>query len=136
MLEWVQSNDVLVFWMAVVSFVSFIGSLILVPILVVRIPEDYFSHHGRHRTHWGDAHPIVRAALLIIKNLLGVLFVFAGLAMLVLPGQGLLTIFIGVMLLNFPGKYRLECWIISRPAVFQSINWLRKRGGRPPLLLS
>jgi hypothetical protein len=38
------------------------------------------------------------------KNALGVLFYLSGLAMLILPGQGLLTIFIGLVLLDFPRK--------------------------------
>jgi hypothetical protein len=55
--------------------------------------------------------------------------VVAGLVMLVVPGQGLLTIVVGLMLLDFPGKYRLERWLATRPKVWQSINWLRRRAG-------
>jgi len=68
------------------------------------------------------------------KNLLGVLLVIAGLAMLVMPGQGLLTIVAGVLLIDFPGKYCLERWLVTRKTVWRSINWLRKRAGRKPLL--
>jgi hypothetical protein len=38
------------------------------------------------------------------------------------------------MLLNFPGKYRLERWIAARRPVLRSINWLRRRAGRAPLV--
>jgi len=58
----------------------------------------------------------------------------AGIIMLVLPGQGIFTILIGIMLLNFPGKYRLERWIVARRPVLRSINWLRRRAGRAPLV--
>jgi len=58
----------------------------------------------------------------------------AGIAMLVLPGQGILAILGGIELMDFPGKYRLERWIVSRPAVLRSVNWLRRRMGRPPLV--
>jgi hypothetical protein len=63
----------------------------------------------------------------------GVIFILGGLAMLVLPGQGLLTIVIGVSLLDFPGKRVLERRLLSRPMVLQAINRLRQRFGRPPL---
>jgi hypothetical protein len=73
--------------------------------------------------------------LVIAKNLLGYIFVLAGILMLMLPGQGVLTILIGIMLLNFPGKYELERWIVSHGSVFRSINWIRRHAGRTPLVL-
>ena len=77
---------------------------------------------------------MVRALLLTGKNALGIVLVVAGIAMLVLPGQGILTILAGILLLNFPGRHRFEHWIVSRPPVFRSINWLRRRNGQPPLV--
>ena len=49
-------------------------------------------------------YPVLRPLLLIAKNLLGFVLIVAGIAMLVLPGQGLLTIVVGVVLMNFPGR--------------------------------
>jgi len=72
--------------------------------------------------------------LLIGKNALGYILVVAGIIMLVLPGQGIFTILIGIMLLNFPGKYQLERWLATRGPVLRSINWLRQRAGRAPLV--
>ena len=72
---------------------------------------------------------------MIAKNLLGYIFVVAGTLMLVLPDQGLLTILVGIMVLNFRGKYELERWIVSRQPVLGSINWIRRRAGRAPLVL-
>jgi hypothetical protein len=71
--------------------------------------------------------------LSILKNAFGAVLVLAGIAMLVLPGQGLLAILVGVMLANFPGKYALERRIISRPTVSKAVNRIRKMAGRPPL---
>jgi len=68
--------------------------------------------------------------LLIGKNLLGCVIIVAGIVMLVLPGQGILTILAGIMLLDFPGKYRLLRWIVARPQVLRTLNWLRRRAGR------
>jgi hypothetical protein len=71
----------------------------------------------------------------VAKNLLGYILIVAGILMLVLPGQGTWTIVVGIMLLNFPGKYKLERWIVSRGPVLRSINWVRRRAGRDPLVL-
>jgi hypothetical protein len=69
----------------------------------------------------------------LLKNLLGVALVLAGVAMLVLPGQGVLTILLGLMFMNFPGKRRLEQRIVQQPTVFQAMNWMRARAHQPPL---
>ncbi|MCM2375182.1 PGPGW domain-containing protein [Aporhodopirellula aestuarii] len=75
---------------------------------------------------------ILHLTLLALKNTLGVFLLVIGISMLVLPGQGLLTILIGLSLLDFPGKYRLERYLVTRPPVFKSLNWLRQRAGNPP----
>jgi hypothetical protein len=72
---------------------------------------------------------------MIAKNVLGYIFVVAGIFMLVLPGQGVLTILVGIMFLNFRRKYELERWIVSRRPVLRSINWVRRHAGRDPLVL-
>ncbi|MGB5278362.1 MAG: PGPGW domain-containing protein [Gammaproteobacteria bacterium] len=121
-------------YLAVFSTVSFFGTLMAIPVLVIRIPEDYFSGNRRHRWEpWAHEHPVIRWTLLITKNLLGYIFIMLGIAMLVLPGQGILTILIGVMFINFPGKYRLERWVVMRPPVLKTINKLRQRAGHVPL---
>ena len=134
MIEWIQNNVTIVWWLVASSALTFVLSLIFVPILVARIPADYFTHTRRHSTLWSSYHPVARLILLTLKNSLGLILVIAGIAMLVLPGQGLFTILAGIMLLNFPGKYRLERWLVSRPPVLRSINWLRRRTGYGPLL--
>lgn len=134
MLEWITIDETTVWHLAVFSIVSFIATLVLVPFLVVRIPEDYFAETKRHRWEpWAHEHPFVRWSLLIAKNMLGYLFIILGIAMLVLPGQGILTILIGIMFINFPGKYRLERWAVTRPPVLRTINSLRRNAGRRPL---
>ena len=61
--------------------------------------------------------------------------VLMGLAMLVLPGQGVLTLLIGISLLDFPGKRKLEKKIVRAPTVHRAIDAIRRRAGQPPLLL-
>jgi hypothetical protein len=129
----IWGNETLLLWLGIVSLVSFVASLFLIPFLVVRIPVDYFSETKRQPSAWAKQHVIVRWIIKLVKNLLGVVFILLGLAMLVLPGQGLLTLLIGVLLLNFPGKYRFERWLIQRPSIFRAVAWLRQRAGREQL---
>ena len=136
MLDWIQTNDTIVWWLVASSALTFLASLILVPMLVVRIPADYFTHRKRHHKRPEKYPPVIRIIVLIIKNVLGLILFCAGILMLVLPGQGLFTMFIGIMMMNFPGKYRLERWIVERGPVLKSINWLRDRAGHAPLKVS
>jgi hypothetical protein len=135
MIDWIQGHQAILWWLAVLSIITFVATLVAAPLLVLRIPSDYFAPGRHHRKLWTDRHPLVRGMLMAGKNLLGCVFIGTGILMLVLPGQGVLTILAGIMLLNFPGKYRLERWVVTRPQVLQSINWLRRRAGRVPLFL-
>lgn len=135
MVEWIQTHETVLWSLVATSVIMLIATLIIVPLLVVRIPSYYFAHRKRRRSPWVDQHPVVRWVLLTAKNMLGYVFVVVGVAMLVLPGQGILTILAGIMLLNFPGKYKLERWVVTRRPVLRSINWLRRRAERAPLVL-
>ncbi len=120
--------------LTLLSLLTFFGSLALLPLLVARIPVDYFTDARRHHGRTQHLHPVLYVALRLAKNLLAVLLLLAGIAMLVLPGQGLLTLLIAISLGDFPGKYRLERAIVRREEVFRAINWLRQRRGVGPLL--
>ena len=117
------------------SIITFAATLIIIPLLVVRIPSDYFSCRERSKISYSDRHPVVQGILLVGKNILGYVFIMVGIVMLFIPGQGILTILVGITLLNFPGKYRLERWLVLRRPVMQSINWIRRRSNRNPLIL-
>lgn len=131
--SWVLDHGTLLGSLGLIGIVSLVASLVLLPFLVVRIPADYFRHERREREYVHDRHPVVQQVIVILKNALGVVLVLAGLAMLVLPGQGLLTLLIGLMLTDFPGKYRLEKRLIAQPGVLKAVNWLRARAGHAPL---
>lgn len=127
-------NDVLL-GLFVLSVATFVVSLIGIPLLLVRLPHHYFDE--RHpRTWMQDHHPVLRLMGLVLKNAVGVLLFMAGVAMIVLPGQGLLTMLIGISLLDFPGKRQLERRLISQPTVLRTINKLRRKFGRPPLVVA
>jgi len=134
MFQWIRAHDVLLGWAFTLSVAMFLAALVLVPVVVVRLPADYFAEPGRRPRRVSFEHPLLRAAWRAAKNAFGLLLVAAGIAMLVLPGQGVLTILIGVSVMDFPGKYRLERGIIHRGPVLKAINALRRRFGRPPLV--
>lgn len=127
-------NDVSIFWwIGTASFIVFIGTIVLVPVVVVRIPPDHFIDDHHRRTRWHHLPPLLWLTLLALKNILGYILLIAGVALLFLPGQGLLTVIIGFMLIDFPGKYRFERWLIGHSHILRTINWLRERRGREPL---
>lgn len=107
------------------SVVAVLASIVLVPRFLAGLPQDYLS----------DSHAPVEHSLplRILRNLLGVVLVVLGVAMLVLPGQGLLTLLVGLLLLDFPGKQRLVRRLLSRPSVLKLVNKLRAHRGSPPL---
>ncbi len=129
-----QFFDVWGWWVAAGSIAMFVVSLAGMPFIVARIPADYFTHHGRHRTNQSSRHPIVELVLIVLKNLLGAVLLIAGFIMLFTPGQGLLSILFGLMIMNYPGKYTLECWIIRKPLIFSAVNNMRAKQGEPPLM--
>ena len=133
--EWMAAHDTLLWSLLVLSAVMFVGTIVAVPWIILRLPADYFARRSRRRRWLATQSPTLGRLLLAIKNLLGLLFLVMGVTMLVLPGQGVLTILIGLTLLDFPGKFKLERFIVRRRPVLQSMNWLRERAERPPLVI-
>jgi hypothetical protein len=133
--EWIHFNKTSLFWVGIGSMLTFIVALFGVPFLIVRIPTDYFATRRRHYKLLANLHPILYVFVWVGKNILGIIFILAGIIMLVLPGQGILTIVAGILLLNFPGKFRLARWIVKRSPVRKTINWFRRRAGKKPLIL-
>lgn len=129
------SKEVIVI-LLLISIITFVGTLLTIPWLIIRLPADYFANRKRRAASWLYAHPLLRPILIVVKNIFGILFIISGILMLVLPGQGILTILIGMTLLDFPGKFRFERWLVSRPLVWKSINQLRRKAGRQDLILN
>jgi len=135
MIEWFRSHPVITGWMFALSLALFVGSLLAMPILIARLRADYFVSRLPPAQSWRRRHALTRVSLLLMKNLLGLILFAAGIAMLVLPGQGIITILVGVSLLDFPGKRRLELAIVRLRHVRRAIAWIRQRAKRPPLIL-
>ena len=104
--------------------------------VAVHLPADYFLHERRPLPFAGR--PLaLRVSVAVLKNLLGVALIAAGVVMSLpgVPGQGLLTILLGLMLVDVPGKHRLERSIVRRRLVYGALNAVRARFGRPPIEL-
>jgi len=121
--------------LTIASFIGFVGSLIAIPWILIRLPSDYFDMRVP-RLWMKDHHPILRLIGLIIKNCLGTVFLMAGFLMLFLPGQGVLTMLIGISFLDFPNKRKLEARIVGQPAILNTINRMRHKFKKSPLIVA
>jgi len=102
----------------VFSLAAVLASVLLVPRFLARLPSDYLRKPVQHRAS---------LFLRVLRNVAGWLLVLLGVAMLVLPGQGLLTLLVGLMLVDLPGKHQLIVKLLSRPKVLSVVNKLRAR---------
>ncbi|RUO28733.1 hypothetical protein [Aliidiomarina sanyensis] len=116
-------------WLISLSVLMALASMILIPLLIVRMPADYFAHRRRHR-HW----TVTRILVYVFRNIIALLLFLAGAVMLILPGQGLLTILIAVVVSDVPGKYQLEKWVLRQKGVLKAMNWIRKRYEQVPIV--
>lgn len=119
------SHPVITWGVCIFSVVAVLASFVLVPRFLAKLPRGYLKQQQT-----SDHGSMPRR---ILRNLLGVLLVLLGVAMLLLPGQGLLTLLVGVLLVDFPGKHALVVRGLSRPKVLSIVNRLRARHGAPPL---
>jgi len=119
-----------------IFLITFGASLAIVSFILVKLPANYFSNSKDRRVFAGLPRGL-RIAAVIAKNVVGVVLLLLGIVLSIpgVPGQGILTILLGVMLLDFPGKHRLEQKIVSRPKVREAIDSMRRRFGKPPLIL-
>ncbi|MCO4764210.1 MAG: hypothetical protein KC502_22045 [Myxococcales bacterium] len=121
--------------LAVGSIVMFVLSAAGLPWFVARIPADYFS--TRELRAMGITRPrpkVWRQIVRVARNLLGWLLLLSGVAMLMLPGQGLLTIFVSLFLIDFPGKRGLQRRLVQNESVFRGLNALRRKMGAEPFV--
>lgn len=113
-------------WLGSASALTFLLSLAIVPTLLARIPVNHFTENPNPTPKLSAIHyPLVW----IFRNLAGLVLILAGIAMLLLPGQGLLTIVLGIFVADFPGKLSLERKLVANQRVFRAINWIRAKKG-------
>ena len=132
-IDFFESYKIFIFWLGSVSLFIFLFSLLSMKWLAGMIPSDYFIK--RNPSKLKQSNILLWCLILLTKNILGYSLIIGGIMMLVLPGQGLFTIIIGLMLSNYPGKYFIEKRFVEIPAILKSINWLRAKSNKPPIIL-
>lgn len=131
LLDFVRENK---FIIGGVSLAMFLVSIVLVPVFVQTLPSDYFRKRKiRSRPSWVPF-PL-HVLYLVVKNVIGIILIVLGLAMLVLPGQGLITLIVGIILTDIPGERQAFLFVLRRTPVLRGMNWLRERKGIPPFQL-
>lgn len=114
-----------------ISLAMFLASVVLVPVFIQILPEDYFLRRKiRTKPSWVPM-PL-HLIYLVAKNVVGIVLIALGLAMLVLPGQGLLTLIVGIILTDIPGERQAFLFVLRKTPVLKGMNWLRERKGIPP----
>lgn len=135
-LNWVENHQTLITVITISSIIIFIGTLVFIPWLIIRLPRDYFANPDHdHYNLFGD-HPLAVLIVNIARNIIGSGLILVGILLLVLPGQGLLTIILGFLLTRFPGKQKFVYWLVKKNNVHRSINWIRRKANKPDIVLA
>lgn len=141
MIDWISNQWTALSWNKIgigvaLFLISLTVSFAAIAVVMVKIPENYFSTHYK-RDFLPGSPWIVRWGAVVAKNILGVFLICLGIVLSLpgVPGQGILTILLGLIMIDIPGKRPLEAKIIERPAVRNAIDKLRAKYGKPPLVL-
>ncbi len=125
----IQLIQTLLRWLAPISLATFFLSLLIIPLIINNLSVNCFSDISKKKQ--AARISVTSLGFLLFRNIGGIFMLTAGFAMLFLPGQGLLTILIGLLLLSFPGKQTMLNYLIFKPAVQHSLDWIRKKSGKP-----
>lgn len=116
-------------WIFTASIVMSIVGLLLIPVVAIAIPSDYFVRPLKIVPP-SSQHPVLRWSLFIIRGGVGGLMIVVGMLLLFLPGNGMLLILVGLMIVDFKWKRRWLRRLIRRKSIHGPINWLRAKAGR------
>jgi hypothetical protein len=130
--EWLEAHLPALQLLGFCSLIMLLITLVAVPVVVALLPENYFAAKRRKPARRSGRSFLFRIGFIVTKNLLGIIIIIVGLALLFLPGQGVITILIGLALTNFPGKFAIERRIARQPQVRQTLNWIRVKACKPP----
>ncbi len=111
--------------LSVGSGLGLVAAALALPRLLAALPADWLT------TPEAPPGGSVRVAL---RGILAAGLLLAGLAMLLLPGQGVLTILAAAIVSPVRGKKRAARWLLSFDVVSRAVNLLRARRGAPPLI--
>lgn len=127
MMDWLSEWSLTI---TLCSLLMFVVGLGLAGWMIVIIPQDYFVH----RPSKPNQRPVALHALwVVLRNVIGIVLIAAGIAMLFLPGQGLISILLGVAIADLPGKQKLMTWMLTAKSTRRTLNWIRRKADRAPL---
>jgi len=129
-------------------FITTIASIVYVIALsyiITRMDKRYFvskkivdkkaaEHDTFQNSHLLSKNNSTTLVVNIVKIIFGISLLVCGIAMLVLPGQGLITILVALSLIPFPGKKKLEHKLLKIKSVRFSLNWIRIKAKKEPFI--
>ena len=130
-MQFLNEYSSLLEWLGFLSVLTFIGSLIAIPWIIAKLPVNYFIRHRQLVAESHSRHPLIARLTFVLRNFVGIVFLIAGIVMLVLPGQGIITILIGISFMDFPKKHHLVDYLVRRQKVIRFLNWIRKKEKKP-----
>lgn len=100
------------------------------PVLIRRLPADYFSNPAYLEEQAGRRRALpVRIAIHAAKNLAGVALVLIG----TIGFQGVLVVMLGLYLMDIPGKGKAIRRLAAIPFVWRLMGRIRAKAGIEPL---
>jgi hypothetical protein len=135
LLQFMEAHDELIIWSSSISLILFVGTLVSIPIIIVKLPSDYFVRDKNLARRYCQDKPLLGIIIIGLKNIFGIIFLLMGFLMLFIPGQGVLTMLIGYSMLDFLNKRKLIYKIARRPSVYNFINKTRKKYNKDPIQL-
>ena len=127
---WLRSHQNFLGWAGLFSLIMIVATLLAVPLIIISLPPQYLNEE---KDRLSEIQSPWRWPYLVVKNITGAVLLLAGVAMLILTGQGLLTLAIGLGLMNLPGKRSLIRHLIGRARVLRTINKWRAKAHKEPL---
>jgi hypothetical protein len=127
-----------IFLIILVTASASIIYFIVISYIITQMDKEYFLPINRRRkknaideeiknssSRWFN-----RGGGYLVKIIIGLFLLVCGIAMLVLPGQGLITMLIGLSMLPFPGKHKIEQNLLARKSIRSSLNWIRIKANK------
>lgn len=127
---WLAEHAYLLSTIAGLSMVLFALSIIAAPWVVSKLPADFLLRSSPKNS---PSNPLWLLACLL-RNTLALILLLLGLIMLIAPGPGVIMLLMAVSIAQVPGKQKLIRRLATRESVFSSLNWMRKRHNKPPLI--
>ena len=127
---WLSGHTLLLSILASVSTILLVTTIVAAPWAVSRLPADYLLQRLERDANQGLWYSLTSVS----RALLGLLVTLLGLVMLITPGPGIIMLLLGISIAEFPGRNRLLIYLATRPNVLSSLNWMRKRHGKPPFI--